>query len=168
MIIIQLNWQKRQFFALTNIYASKHAGACCLHYPAFSEVSKYQIADKLHIMKLAHCCAIFDIFIFIPFPKKSPQNRWIFNFFPLHSPRGVFAGKFHSQHSNSHSRALLLFVHLMYKVNCNCKRMQQQSRGVEKCGKVQQQISSILIHFKIHSHSLYLPQKFSTHFCGEK
>ena len=39
---------------------------------------------------------------------------------------------------------------------------------VEKCGKVQQQISPILIHFKIHSHSLYLPQKFSTHFCGGK
>lgn len=54
-------------------------------------VSKYQIADKLHcIMQLAHCCEIFDIFIFILVLHAKLNPRWIYQL--MFSIRRVFAG----------------------------------------------------------------------------
>lgn len=105
---------KKAFFALTNIYASKHSGrACCLHYPAFCEVSKYQIADKLHIMQLAHCCAIFDIFIFIPFPGPPPKKIREFLTFSSQFTARCVCRQIPFTALQLSLSSLLLFVHLM-------------------------------------------------------
>lgn len=77
MIIIQLNWQKGIFCALTNIYASKHAGACCLHYPAFSGVSKYQIADKLHNEIGPVLCNFWYFHFYSPQPNRNSLGEFL-------------------------------------------------------------------------------------------
>lgn len=94
----------------------------------------------------------FLIFSFL-FPPANP--RWIFNFF-LSIHCRVFAGKFHSQHSRSRYCLCIWCASACNSEGCN----NNNNNNGGKMWKSATTSSTILIHFKIHSHSLYLPQKF--------
>lgn len=151
---------KKAFFALTNIYASKHT-ACCLHYPAF-RLSKYQTADKLHKCNWPSVVKFLIFSFFLPLARV-PNNRflgWIFNF------SLVFTG----------ISLCLPFIQNAARAIVVCIRCGQNAIPVDatweekKVGKSATTRSTDLIHFEIRekslSHCIY-HKNFPLHFVAK-
>lgn len=118
---------KKAFFALTNIYASKHAARCVCIIRLFG----YQnIKQQINcIMQLPYCCEIFDIFIFLATRPRAKQRipRCIFNF-------SLFTACLPAFHSMLHSfRTPLVLLLCAFAVDEMQFRWMQHEKCREKC-----------------------------------